>query len=110
MNQNEMIQNMSDKELTKAVVYSQILFINVKIILSFILFNKFSDWLHYFQLDIWEIFYYGIIPGMFIVFIDLIFMLILPAKYFDDGGINKRIFYNKSIGSIFILTLLIAIS
>src|SRR5699024_12769703 len=37
-------------------------------------------------------------------------MYIFPKRYYDDGGINERIFKNLSIKEIFLITLLIAIS
>src|SRR5690625_1741473 len=37
-------------------------------------------------------------------------MVILPKKYFDDGGINERIFKNQSIFNIFIIALIVAVS
>src|SRR5690625_1694165 len=110
MNQSEQIKKMSDKELTKSIIYSQILFIVISIFLSLLLFNQLKDWLNYFHWNGLEIFYYGIIPGFLIVLVDLILMYIFPKKYFDDGEINERIFKNRSVGSIFILAILIAIS
>jgi uncharacterized protein len=35
---------------------------------------------------------------------------LLPDKYFDDGGINEKIFSSLSYGHIFVLTVLIAFS
>lgn len=110
MKQNEIIKRMSDKEITKSIVYTQIIIFSVSIFLSVILFDQFSDWFHFFEWDSWQIFYSGIIPGLLIVLVDLVLMYTLPKKYFDDGGINERIFKNRSIGSIFILTIVIAIS
>src|SRR5690625_1128305 len=110
MNQSEMIKKMTDKQITKSIIYSQILFLIISICLSFILFNQFSDWFNYFEWNTWEIFYYGVIPGILIVLIDIILMTIFSAEHFDDGGINKRVFKNRSISSIFLLTILIAVS
>lgn len=110
MNQSEIIKNMSDRDLTQSIIVSQLLFLFVSIILSFFLFNHFSDWLNYFRFDVLEILYFGLVPGLLIIFLDLCLMYFLPKKVFDDGGINERVFKNRSIGNIFILTTIIAIS
>lgn len=110
MNQSEIIKRMSDQEITKSIVYTQLFILTISIILSFILFDQFRDWFNYFKWDRKEIFYYGLIPGLFIVLIDLVLMDIFPKRYFDDGGINERIFKNRSFGGILNITILIAIS
>lgn len=110
MSQSERIKQMTDEELTKSIVLSQILLLLLSIILSLFFFDQFVDWFKLFQFDPWELFYYGIIPGLVIVIIDITIIKIFPKKFFDDGGINERIFKNRSIGSIFFLSILIAIS
>ena len=79
-------------------------------ILSLILFENIFEWQHYFNVNIREIFLYGLIPGLIIVMIDLILMYSLPARYFDDGGINEKVFQNRSIGDIFMIALIVAVS
>src|SRR5690625_6777987 len=41
--------------------------------------------------------------------VDIFLIEIFPKRYLDDGGINKKIFKNRSISDIFILTVVIAI-
>src|SRR5699024_9531099 len=54
--------------------------------------------------------YYGVIPGVIVVCIDAVLMYFLPGRYYDDGGINRRIFANRSIFGIFKLVLMIAVA
>lgn len=110
MKQSELIKQLSDKELKKQVILSQLIFIVVSIILSLFLFDRMVDWFLYFNWNPKEIFYYGLLPGLIIVSIDLIFMYVFPKRYYDDGGINEKIFKNRSIGDIFTITLIIAVS
>ena len=110
MKQNELIKQMTDKELKKQVILSQLIFITIGVILSVFLFEKMSDWLLYFNWNPKEIFYYGAISGLIIVGIDLIIMYIFPERYYDDGGINEKLFKNLSIADIFCVTLIIAVS
>lgn len=110
MNQSEIIKQMSDKELKKQIIYSQLLFLFISIILSYFLFENIFDWLNYFKWDIGQILLYGIIPGLIIVIIDLILIKFLPKQLYDDGGINERIFKNRTISDIFIIALIVAVS
>lgn len=110
MKQSELIQQMSDKELKQQLFISQFIFIAFSIILSFFLFEKMSEWLNYFRWLPGQIFYYGIIPGLIIVGIDLVLMYIFPVRYYDDGGVNERIFRQRSVPGIFIIALFVALS
>lgn len=110
MDQGEIIKNMSDKELNKQVIFSQLLLLVISIVASFFLFDKMSEWLLLFTWHASDIFYYGVLTGFIIVALDLLLMAILPEKYYDDGGINERLFHNKSIAFIFIIAIAVAIS
>lgn len=108
--QSEVIKQMSDKELMQQLVLSQILFIVISIFLSLFLFEDMSQWLAFFDFHMAKIIYYGIIPGLIIVAMDIVFISVFPKKYFDDGGINERIFKHQSIGIIFFIALVVAVS
>lgn len=110
MKQSELVKQMSSEQLKKSLLLSQFLFIMISIILSFFLFPTMSNWLHYFDLNMSDIFYYGVIPGIIIVSVDVVLMYILPKRYFDDGGINEKVFKNRSVADIFVIALIIAIS
>lgn len=110
MDQSEIIKNMSDSELNKQVIFSQLLLFVISVITSFLLFDSMSDWLLHFAWDVKDICYYGIFTGFIIVALDLLLMFIFPKKYYDDGGINERIFKNKSVIYIFVIALAVAIS
>ncbi|WP_106497377.1 CPBP family intramembrane glutamic endopeptidase [Lentibacillus sp. Marseille-P4043] len=108
--QRDIIQQMSDKELGKQLILSQMLLFILSFVLSLFFFDHVAQWLDYFQLDMREVVWYGVIPGLVIVLCDLLLMYIFPKRYYDDGGINNKIFQNRSIGSIFLIVLLVAVS
>lgn len=110
MRQAELADQLTNEQLRRAVVYSQGVFLFISIVLSFFLFDSLADWISLFHFNMSEMVYFGIMPGIIMVLIDLVLMSILPSHYYDDGGINKRIFTNLSIPRIFVLTLLIAVS
>ena len=110
MKQSELIQQLSPKQLRQSLVYTQLIFIVVAMAASIFIFDSMTNWLKYIKLIPSEIFYYGVLPGLIIVGIDFILMTFVPKKYQDDGGLNEKIFTDLSIGGIFWITLLIAIS
>ncbi|WP_306345323.1 CPBP family intramembrane glutamic endopeptidase [Ornithinibacillus bavariensis] len=110
MKQSELLKHITDDELRKSVVYSQFLFLIIGHVLSVFLLDGLLAWTSLIQLDVKEVVYYGVLPGIGIILIDLLLMYFLPMDYFDDGGINKRVFSNLSIPKIILLTMLIAIA
>lgn len=110
MKQSEMIKQLSDEELIRSLTLSQSFFLVLSFIGSVIFFDSMTDWISLFQLNLNEIIYYGMIPGILIVIIDLILMLFLPKRYYDDGGINERIFKSLNFKEIFFICIFIAVS
>lgn len=110
MKQSELINQMSPNDLKKSLIVSQMFFLMISIVLSFIFFEHISNWLFYFELNGIDILYYGVIPGILIVTIDLVLMRFLPRRYYDDGGINEKVFKNRTTVEIFYLALIIAVS
>lgn len=110
MRQAELANQLTNEQLRRAVVYSQGLFLFISIVLSFFLFDSLADWTSLFTFNMSEMVYFGIMPGIIIVLFDFVLISVLPSNYYDDGGINQRIFTNLSIPRIFFLTLFIAVS
>lgn len=108
--QREILNQLTDRELTKQLLFSQGLLLFLGILLSLILFDHPAQWLHLFRFNSFEIVYYGVFPGLIVVAVDAVLMYILPERYYDDGGINERIFANRSVMGIVGLVLLIAIA
>lgn len=110
MKQEEIIKQMTDDELKKQLFFSQGLFFLISMLLSFLFFSRITDWFLYIQFNSKQILYYGFFLGTLIVIFELALFYIIPKKYFDDGGINERIFRNQSLGTIFLIALVVAIS
>lgn len=108
--QDDLIKNMTDKELSKHVFVSQLLLLILGIGFSWVVFPSVNAWLELFKLDLASFMYYGVVPGLIVVVFDVILMLIVSKKYYDDGGINERLFRTKNIGEIFFLVLLVSVS
>ncbi|MEN1969128.1 CPBP family intramembrane glutamic endopeptidase [Lentibacillus sp. N15] len=108
--QRDIVNQLTDEQLTKQLLLSQGFILFLSILFSYFLFDHLSEWMQLFRVDIQEIIYHGVIPGCIVVAVDMILMYLLPERYYDDGGINQRIFANRSVFGIVKLVLLIAIA
>ncbi|MCA1036055.1 CPBP family intramembrane metalloprotease [Bacillus infantis] len=104
----EIIKELSDKDLLFHLYVTQLLLLAISAILGFILFNDFSS---FFDLFFWEdlnILYIGAGAGIAVVLADLLLMKIVPASYYDDGGLNERIFRNRNTLHIAVIAAIVA--
>lgn len=88
--QTEIIMQLTKRELILNLYFSQIIFIVIAFLLSYILLNDITSLIHMFNWEIRELFIYGFLPGLLIVIIDLLLIKLLSEKHYDDGGINKE--------------------
>ncbi|WP_284141262.1 MULTISPECIES: CPBP family intramembrane glutamic endopeptidase [unclassified Virgibacillus] len=110
MKQEEAIKNMTRSDIKRLLLINQLLFIALAFGLSFLFFTDFSVWFDLFDWSIKEIMVYSIIPSILIISIDLVLTYLLPKHYYDDGGINERIFQSLTQVEIFFAAVFIAIS
>jgi len=107
MNQAEIIGQLSKKELTFHIIATQIVLLTISIILGIFFIKDISSFFNLFRFDS-SIYVIGIPNGILVVILDLFLMKVLPQSYYDDGGINEKIFQSRSVFEIIGLTLLIA--
>lgn len=110
MKQSEIIKNMSAEEVKNQLLLTQSCFFLLSIFLSYFLFDHIADWFLYFSVDLKAILLFGIFSAILIVVIEIVLYSFLPSRYFDDGGINEKVFKNQSIGNIFLIAIVVAIS
>lgn len=104
------IQELSHRQLMMGLLFTQILLLTVSIVLGMILFDSFSS---FFQLFMWNdlrILTIGGGAGIGVVLLDFILMKWLPRHFYDDGGLNERLFQNKSVMQVFVIAAMVAIS
>jgi uncharacterized protein len=107
--QSEQIRSMSDREVLIHLYITQLLLIGVSFIIGFFLFD-WSSFQRLWHVDIPMIVGYGGGSALFVLVIDFMLMRYLPEDWYDDGGINEKIFQTRSIPHIFFLCVLIAFS
>ncbi|MCD5323028.1 MULTISPECIES: CPBP family intramembrane glutamic endopeptidase [Pontibacillus] len=108
MKQAELIQNMTDRQVVTQLYITQLLILLVSLGSSLYLFDGYTDWYELFQWDLKDIFYYGGSAALFILLLDVLLMKIMPKRFYDDGGINEKVFRNLPLMEIFALTFFVA--
>ncbi|MFC0415498.1 lysostaphin resistance A-like protein [Cytobacillus solani] len=107
-NYADMIKEISTKQLLFHLYFTQLILLTISLILGIILFDSLSEFLNLFQWTDYRIFLIGGVAGLAVVLLDLILMRILPASYYDDGGLNERIFRNRNIIHIAFIAAVVA--
>ena len=74
------------------------------------MFDHWTDFTALWQIRDMRILTYGIGGALLVIIVDAIVMKVFPAHMYDDGGLNEKMFKNRSIPHIVWLTLLIAFS
>jgi len=105
--QQEKIKNMSDRDLRFNLYITQALILFVCIILSYWLFDDIDSFLAMWQWKPLSIVLFGGGVALVIILIDYVAMRVFPESWFDDGGINERMFRGLSIPHLLGVTLLI---
>lgn len=93
---NELIKGLSDRELLSHLYMTQILLLGITFILGILLFDDFS-YLQTMDFSDVRILLIGVPAGAVVVVVDIILMKFLPRSFYDDGGLNERIFKNRSV-------------
>lgn len=106
---NELIKGLTDREILFHLYMTQIILLVITIVLGFLLFDQFSFMKAIDFSDI-RILLIGVPAGVAVVILDILLMKWLPSSYYDDGGLNKRIFKNRSIFHIAWIAAFVAIS
>lgn len=106
---SELIASLSDKELLYHLYLTQIILLAISLILGFILFDHFS-YLQNLNISDPRIITVGLPAGAAVVLLDLLLMKWLPSSFYDDGGLNERIFSSISIGHILVIAFFVAFS
>lgn len=105
---NGLIKELTDKELLFHLYVTQVILLVISSILSIILFDSFRDFLDIFNWKDKNIFIIGGSAGLAVVFLDVLLMKWLPPSFYDDGGLNERIFSGRSVTHIGIIAAIVA--
>ncbi|MDR7238710.1 CPBP family intramembrane glutamic endopeptidase [Neobacillus drentensis] len=105
----ELINGLTDKDLLFHLYMTQFILCVISILLGFIFFDHLS-YLNNISLKDFQIITIGVPAGIAVVLADILLMKWLPSSYYDDGGLNERIFKNRNIFHILFIALIVAFS
>lgn len=108
--QSELIKQMTGKQVRQSVFLSQGLFIIIALGLSGILFSSYHDWFELFNVNLQEILFFGALPALILVIVEILLSKVVSKEALDDGGINEKVFRDASVATIFVLALVVAIA
>lgn len=108
-NYRELINSATDKELQNSLYLTQVMILIISFILGMFLFDDLAEFTALIIWDLRQIILWGGIAGVAVVLLDLILMKLLPSHYYDDGGLNERIFRNRSIPQIAFIAAIVAV-
>lgn len=106
----ETVDSLTEKELIFHLFATQIVLLTISLILGMILFDSLQEFLQLFDWKDSRIITGGFGVAAVVVFVDLLFMKYLPPSFYDDGGLNERIFKNRTIMQIAGIAAVVAIS
>lgn len=106
----ETVAGLTEKELLFHLTATQIFLLTISAILGMFLFDSIKEFRELFVWDDRNILLYGLGAGAAVVSLDVILMKYLPTAYYDDGGLNERIFKNRSVPEIMLIAAIVASS
>ncbi|MEH6953334.1 CPBP family intramembrane glutamic endopeptidase [Neobacillus drentensis] len=105
----ELINSLTDKDLLFHLYMTQVILCVISILLGLIFFDHLS-YLNHISLQDFQIITIGVPVGIAVVLADILLMKSLPSSYYDDGGLNERIFKKRNIFHILFIALFVAFS
>ncbi|WP_066193151.1 CPBP family intramembrane glutamic endopeptidase [Gracilibacillus timonensis] len=106
--QAELVKQLTSQQLKQQTWISQGLIAIIALIASWILFD---DWSAFTSLFVWSlpsILLFGIGSALIIVLLDLLMMWLVPKTWWNDGGINEKLFREGSYLEIILLCMVVA--
>ncbi|MCM3599744.1 CPBP family intramembrane metalloprotease [Robertmurraya korlensis] len=106
----ELIDELSDKELLKHLYMTQVILVVLSLVIGYFLFDSWKSFLGLFDWNDPFIWWVGVPAGFLIVCVDAMFMKFLPSSYYDDGGLNEKLFSNRKGWEILFIAAIVATS
>lgn len=105
----ELINQLTPKQIRQSVYYSQLLFLLISIVLTLLFFRQSINWFDLIVFNFTDIVVFGLFTGIIVVIMELFMYKYLPKHLFDDGGINEKVFKNATMIDVFIIALVVSV-
>jgi len=107
--QADLARQMSSGELLFHLYITQVILLVISFFAGMFLFDDVLNPKTLFSFNLkWVLL--GTVNGLAVVFIDILLMNMLPETYYDDGGINTKLFSGMPYWKILLVALLVAFS
>ncbi|MCE7791049.1 CPBP family intramembrane metalloprotease [Salipaludibacillus sp. CUR1] len=107
--QAEIVKKLTDRELLLNLYVTQLVFLVIALLLSWWWFGSVFAFTQFIEFR-YDHLLIGLGFGLSIVLIEIVLYKLLPEKWFDDGGINKRVFSNRHPLHILFISIIVAVS
>lgn len=108
MKDKQIINKISQNQLILSLYLTQLLNIIIAILLSLFLFSNTQSFLDLFVIEMkWIVI--AVIFSLIIVGFDWTMWRLLPPSYYDDGGINKKLFTGLPVYKVAVISLIVAV-
>lgn len=107
---HDIIKELTDRELIFHLYLTQLILLAVSFILGLFIYRNLSFFYDLFNWQDQAIFKIGVMAGLLVVLLDLLLMRVLPNKFYDDGGLNERIFQNRNVFHIAVIAFIVSYS
>lgn len=108
--QKELLEQISERELVFHLYLTQIILLILAAVFAWIFFDHFGEIIALFKWDLVEVLLIGGGAGLIVVMFDWLMMKKLPKSYYDDGGLNEKIFRGRSVWHIALISFIVAFS
>ncbi|WP_071459998.1 CPBP family intramembrane glutamic endopeptidase [Bacillus massilinigeriensis] len=106
----DLIKGLSDKQILYHLYFTQFLLLIVSCIMGSFLFSKPADFFSLFRWGEPELLTIGVTTGVAVAAVDLLMMRLLPPRFYDDGGLNEKLFQNRTMIEIAFISAIVALS
>lgn len=106
--QKNIYDQLSEKDLNRSLVLSQLFLLIIGLILSKILFPDVQWLLDILIWDFIDIFLWGTAIGMLVIILQIAVSRLLPREWMEDDGLNERLFRYKSTILVACISLCVA--
>ncbi|MEB3752357.1 CPBP family intramembrane glutamic endopeptidase [Geobacillus icigianus] len=107
--QSEQIRHMTDREVLFHLYLTQALLLAAAGIASLLLFDG-AEWRRLWRFAADDVLIYGVGGAAAVLAVEFWAMRCLPNDWYDDGGVNEKIFRRRSVPHIVFLCALIALA